>query len=385
MNKAIVIIGGGPVGLIFALLNQINGLDTLILESKSENKSLDDRRGLALSNGSRFILERIGVWEELVDKLTAIESIHTSQKGTFGRTLMKAKEFNQDALGYIVSYGVLIGVLQEKLKKSKKINILYNTKASQFIIKGEKNCLKYHKQEKEYDLLFDLLVLADGGNDAIPGIELSRSLKSFGHSALVTQVVSELPHQNIAYERFTPAGPIALLPNLKNKFSLVWTGKTNDMEQLMQLNDKDFFIILHNHFGDRVGDFISCEDKVIFPLKQSFVDEIKIKNVVVIGNSAQTIHPVAGQGLNTGLRDAFSLSDCIESNSGLANINSLIMEYIKLREIETKKLMRFTEILVKGFSNDIVGINKLRGIALSLLDLNDGFKKTFVRKMSIGR
>ena len=91
MNKAIVIIGGGPVGLIFALLNQINGLDTLILESKSENKSLDDRRGLALSNGSRFILERIGVWEELVDKLTAIESIHTSQKGTFGRTLMKAK------------------------------------------------------------------------------------------------------------------------------------------------------------------------------------------------------------------------------------------------------------------------------------------------------
>ena len=385
MNKAIVIIGGGPVGLIFALLNQINGLDTLILESKSENKSLDDRRGLALSNGSRFILERIGVWEELVDKLTAIESIHTSQKGTFGRTLMKAKEFNQDALGYIVSYGALMGVLQEKLKKAKKINILYNTKASKFIIKAEKNCLKYHKQEKEYDLLFDLLVLADGGNASIPGIKLSRSSKSFDHSALVTQVVSELPHQNIAYERFTPGGPIALLPNLKDKFSLVWTGKKNNIEELMKLNDKDFLKKLHNHFGDRVGDFISCEDKVTFPLKQSFVDEIKIKNVVVIGNSAQTIHPVAGQGLNTGLRDAFSLSDCIESNSGLANINLLIMEYIKLREIETKKLMRFTEILVKGFSNDIVGINKLRGIALSLLDLNDGFKKTFVRKMSIGR
>ena len=385
MNKAIVIIGGGPVGLIFALLNQINGLDTLILESKSENKSLDDRRGLALSNGSRFILERIGVWEELVDKLTAIEPIHTSQKGTFGRTLMKAKEFNQDALGYIVSYGALMGVLQEKLKKAKKINILYNTKASKFIIKAEKNCLKYHKQEKEYDLLFDLLVLADGGNASIPGIKLSRSSKSFDHSALVTQVVSELPHQNIAYERFTPGGPIALLPNLKDKFSLVWTGKKNNIEELMKLNDKDFLKKLHNHFGDRVGDFISCEDKVSFPLKQSFVNEIKIKNVVVIGNSAQTIHPVAGQGLNTGLRDAFSLSDCIESNSGLANINLLIMEYIKLREIETKKLMRFTEILVKGFSNDIVGINKLRGIALSLLDLNNGFKKTFVRKMSIGR
>ena len=135
----------------------------------------------------------------------------------------------------------------------------------------------------------------------------------------------------------------------------------------------------------RKGDFISCEDKVTFALKQSFVDVIKNKNVVVIGNSAQTIHPVAGQGLNTGLRDAFVLSDCITSNSGLANINLLLMEYIKLREVETKKLMRFTEVLVKGFSNDFVGLNKLRGLALTFLDLNHELKKIFVRKMSIGR
>jgi len=150
----------------------------------------------------------------------------------------------------------------------------------------------------------------------------------------------------------------------------------------MQLNDKDFLSKLHNHFGDRVGDFISCEDKVTFPLKQSFVDEIKNKNIIVIGNSAQTIHPVAGQGLNTGLRDAFVLTDCITSNSGLANINWLLIKYIRS---ETRKLIRFTEILVKGFSNDIIGLNKLRGIALLALDLNHEFKKIFVRKMSIGR
>jgi len=385
MNKAVVIIGGGPVGLIFALLNQINSFDTLILESKSENQSLDDSRGLALSNGSRFILEEIGVWEELTDKLTEIKSIHTSQKGTFGRTLMQAKDFKKDALGYIVSYGSLIKVLQKKLKKSKKINILYNTKASQFLLKKGENCLIYQDQRKKHELFFDLLVLADGGNACIPGVEITRSSKTFNHSAIVTQVTSEFPHQNIAYERFTPAGPIALLPNLKNKFSLVWTGKTKDVEQLMQLNDESFLGELHDHFGDRVGNFISCEDKITFPLKQSFVDVIKNKNVVVIGNSAQTIHPVAGQGLNTGLRDAFVLSGCIRSNSGLDNINLLLMKYIKLREAETKKLMRFTEVLVKGFSNDFVGLNKLRGLALTFLDLNHELKKIFVRKMSIGR
>tara|TARA_B100000780_G_scaffold237176_1_gene178179 strand:+ start:424 stop:1581 length:1158 start_codon:yes stop_codon:yes gene_type:complete len=385
MNKAVVIIGAGPVGLIFALLNQINGFDTLILESKSENQSLDDHRGLALSNGSRFILKEIGVWDDLTDKLTEIKSIHTSQKGTFGRTLMQAKEFKEDALGYIVSYANLITALQKKLKKSKKINISYNSKASQLLLKKEKSCLIYQDQRKKNELFFDLLVLADGGNASIPGIKITRSSKAFNHSAIVTQVVSELPHQNIAYERFTPAGPIALLPNLKNKFSLVWTGKTNDVEQLMQLNDKVFLSELHKHFGDRVGDFISCEAKVAFPLKQSFVDIIKNKNVVVIGNSAQTIHPVAGQGLNTGLRDAFVLSNCISSNSGLANINLLLMNYIKLREAETKKLMRFTEVLVKGFSNDFVGLNKLRGFALTFLDLNHELKKTFVRKMSIGK
>ncbi len=174
MNKAVVIIGGGPVGLIFALLNQINGLDTLILESKSENQSLDDSRGLALSNGSRFILEEIGIWEELTDKLTEIKSIHTSQKGTFGRTLMQAKDFKQDALGYIVSYGNLIKVLQKKLKKSKKINILYRSNPT-FFLKKEENCLIYQDQRKKYELFFDLLVLADGGNACIPGIEITRS------------------------------------------------------------------------------------------------------------------------------------------------------------------------------------------------------------------
>ena len=157
MNKAVVIIGGGPVGLIFALLNQINSFDTLILESKSENQSLDDSRGLALSNGSRFILEEIGVWEELTDKLTEIKSIHTSQKGTFGRTLMQAKDFKKDALGYIVSYGSLIKVLQKKLKKSKKINILYNTKASQFLLKKGENCLIYQDQRKKHELFLTYL------------------------------------------------------------------------------------------------------------------------------------------------------------------------------------------------------------------------------------
>jgi 2-octaprenyl-6-methoxyphenol hydroxylase len=385
MNKSIVIIGGGPVGLIFGLLNQENSIDTLILESKSKLQSFNDQRALALSNGSRFILEKVGIWKELQSKLTDIKSIHTSQKGTFGRTLMKAKEFDQDALGYIVAYGDLIKLLHIKLKQAKKIKILFESKAIKFTKKKDKSSLAYQAKEITYKLDMDFLVLADGGYSSIPGINIERISKSFNHSAIVTKVTSEFPHQNIAYERFIKMGPIALLPNLNNKFSLVWTGGADKISKLKKLNDKDFLIELHNYFGDRVGEFISCENRTTFPLTQSYVNHNDNKNIVVIGNSAQIIHPVAGQGLNTGLRDAFTLSSCIKLNAGLKDINLLLIKYNKLRKSETKNIMRFTETLVSGFSNDIVGLNIARGLALSFLDLTPKIKKVFVRKMSIGR
>ena len=126
MNNSITIIGGGPVGAIFALLNKSQTSKILLLESNSQNQARNDKRALALSNGAKFILEKIHVWKDLEDRLTPIKTIHTSQKGTFGRSLMEAEEFEQEALGYIISYGDLITALQKKISNSKNIEALYN-------------------------------------------------------------------------------------------------------------------------------------------------------------------------------------------------------------------------------------------------------------------
>jgi len=384
MNNSIVIVGGGPVGIIFALLNKSKISKILLLESNSEIKTHHDKRALALSNGTKFILEKIDVWKDLEGMLTPIKKIHTSQKGTFGRSLMEAEDYDQEALGYIISYGDLISVLQKKMSNSENIKALYQSELLSFNNSNKKQSLIYKYKSKEKSLNCDLLVLADGGGKEINGIAIKRANKSFEHSALVTHIETDIPHSNIAYERFTNMGPMALLPNLHGQYSLVWTGPSDRIKKINQLDDAMFLIELQAHFGDRIGTFKICEKRIIFPLKQSSITEHPKENIAIIGNSAQTMHPVAGQGLNTGVRDALVLSDCIKNDNNLET-KLMLNEFNLLRKKETKNILRFTDSLVMLFSNNFVGINKLRGMALSILDLAPPIKKKFVRKMSYGK
>ena len=385
MNRSITIIGAGPVGIIFALLNKSLNDKISLLESNSEDQVKDDKRALALSNGSKFILEKINVWNDLYTKLTPINTIHTSQKGTFGRTLMKAEEFEEESLGFIVSYGDLITSLNKKLSNSKNIEVFYNAEALSFENKDQKQTLIYKQNSEKKIIGCDLLVLADGGRSKIKGINIKRTDKYFAHSALVCSIETDIPHSYVAYERFTSMGPMALLPNLNGKYSLVWTGPKDDINSLIDLDDSKFLIALQDHFGERVGNFKSCKKRITFPLKQSFISEYPNKNIAIIGNSAQVMHPVAGQGLNTGIRDAFILADCIESKDIDFDIKSMINKFKDRRKKETKNILKLTESIVTIFSNDFVGVNKFRGIALSFLDLIPPIKKRFVKKMSYGK
>ena len=384
MNNSIAIIGGGPVGTIFALLNKSQSSKMLLLESNSQTQTKNDKRALALSNGTKFILQKIDVWNSLEGKLTQIKTIHTSQKGTFGRSLLEAEEFEQEALGYIISYGDLITALQEKISHSKNIEALYNTEVLSFASKEKTQNLIFKYKSKEKSLNCDLLVLADGGGSEINGISIERSNKFFDHSALVTSVETDIPHSNIAYERFTNKGPMALLPNLNGQYSLVWTGPSDEIEKLSQLNNSEFLTALQKHFGDRVGNFKLSDKKITFALKQSFISKYPQENIVIIGNSAQIMHPVAGQGLNTGIRDALVLSDCIKKDANL-ELKVMIEKFNHMRKKETKDILIFTDSLVAIFSNDFIGVNKIRGIALSFLDLIPPIKKRFVKKMSYGK
>ena len=380
-----LIVGAGPVGLIFSLLLAKQNKNSHLLELRKKNDAHSDKRALALSYGTKLILENLGIWRLLEKKITSIQSIHTSQKNSFGRTLLSAEENNLPALGYVVSYGDLSKALEDPINQSSLIKVSYEFEVSAIENKQDKSIL--YGLTKNLPLEAPLLILADGGKNNTDLIQnLKRKETSYNHTALVTKVISEIPPNNVAYERFTSMGPIALLPNGPKEFSLVWTGKDIDIQALAKTKKNVFLEKLYEHFGDRVGRFIDCEKFITFPLKKIVLEDFPKSHIVVIGNSAQTMHPVAGQGFNTGIRDAYVLSKLMnESESNHIGSESFVNQYYASRHPETKKTLFFTDSLVNIFSNDLVGLSITRGFSLSLLDNFRPVKNFLVKKMSFGK
>ena len=384
MTERVLIVGGGPVGATLALTLQKSGVPVTILEARAKGAAYQDQRALALSYGSRRILEKLGVWAKLDAQATAIITIHISQRGSLGRSLLKAQDHQLPALGYVLSYGALTKALDEVLADFTGVETLYEAEATHIQPSTDKASVTFNYQHQSQALSSALLVLADGGRSLgdIPGIQ--RETKMYGHDALVTKVKTELPHENIAYERFTPMGPVALLPNGED-FSLVWTGKAEEIEKIMQLHDETFLQQLHQHFGDRAGRFLSVGKRLTFPLKLSYLNPVTAPHLVVIGNAAQTMHPVAGQGFNVGLRDAYELAQQIAQTAPEAwGQPAMMQSYQADRKTDTKRGLMFTDFLVNLFSNDIVGVSGLRGASLGVLDLLKPIKSRLVRKMSFG-
>jgi 2-octaprenyl-6-methoxyphenol hydroxylase len=382
--KEIVIVGGGPVGAVLALALQQQNIPFTMLEARAKGASHNDKRALALSYGSRVILEKLGVWGNLEKKATAINTIHISQRGGLGRTKLCAAEHDLPALGYVLSYGALTQALDEKLDISQ---VQYEAEATE-IKPGEPFAQVTFKNSQT--LQSPLVVVADGGRSLgeIEGIQ--RETKEYGHDALVTKVRAELPHNNIAYERFTPQGPMALLPNGEhresNEFSLVWTGLQANIRAVAGLDDLTFLKQLHESFGDRVGKFLSVEKRICFPLKLSRLQPATTPHLAVIGNAAQTMHPVAGQGFNVGLRDARILADLIINTPQTAlGGSSMLATYGKQRSRDTRGGLLFTDLLVNVFSNDLIGVGSLRGAGLGALDFFKPAKNLLVGKMSFGK
>jgi 2-octaprenyl-6-methoxyphenol hydroxylase len=383
MNKMpIIIVGGGPVGAVLALVLQRQGIDFIILEARKMGASHEDKRALALSYGTRMIFEKLGVWDEIETNATAINTIHVSQRGGFGRTKLNAKDHDLPALGYVVAYGVLTKALDGKLVKSK---VLYQANASE--IKPNVNFVevKFEHSGELKAISSTLVVIADGGGGLsdIEGIE--RETKEYGHNAIISKVRCELPHNNIAYERFTPKGPMALLPNGERDYSLVWTGEKKLTDALLDLDDSTFLNQLHVAFGDRVGKFLHVGKRMSFPLKLSTLKSLSTQHLVVIGNAAQTMHPVAGQGFNVGLRDAWILADLvIETNSEKLGSDEMLKNYSKNRKQDTRRGVLFTDFLVNAFTNDFIGVSSMRGVGLGLVDIVKPAKRFLVNKMSFG-
>ena len=382
-HESLVIVGGGPVGLVLALAMQQQGLPFKVMEARKQGAAYQDKRALALSYGSKVILEKLEVWQNVESKATTINTIHVSQQGSLGRTKLNADAYDLPALGYVVSYGALMQALdgainvEDVLYEAAAKAIRQNTKSAEvdFTYAGESETISSA-----------LLVIAEGGRglENMPGIK--RDTKAYGHDALVSMVSCELVHDDIAYERFTPAGPMALLPNGTRDFSLVWTGEKAGIDRLLALDDATFLQELHAAFGDRVGRFLSVQKRMSFPLVKSQIKTKSTPHLVVVGNSAQTMHPVAGQGFNVGMRDATALAKALDSTP-VTEWGSLPMldVYSKMRVRDTKGGLLFTDFLVNTFSNDLIGLTSIRSAGLGLLDVLTPAKRILVSKMSYGK
>lgn len=382
-HQSVVIVGGGPVGLVLALSMQQQGLSATVIEARQQGAAYQDKRALALSYGSKMILEQLGVWSAVKTHVTDINTIHVSQRGSLGRAKLRADEHDLPALGYVVSYGVLMQALDGALNAQ---DVLYEAAATAIRQNNESAEVDFNLAGNSKRFSCALLVIAEGGRGLENMPTLQRDTKAYGHDALVSKVSCELPHNNIAYERFTPTGPMALLPNGERDFSLVWTGEKDTIDRLMRLDDVTFLSELHDAFGDRVGRFLSVQKRMNFPLVKSQLENNHTPHMVVIGNSAQTMHPVAGQGFNVGLRDATALmKQLLATPTADWGSQAMLEAYRKTRARDTKGGLLFTDFLVSLFNNDVIGLSGMRSAGLGLLDVLKPVKDVLVSKMSYGK
>jgi 2-octaprenyl-6-methoxyphenol hydroxylase len=382
-TSPILIVGGGPVGLALAIALQQKNIPFKVLEARAQGASHQDKRALALSYGTKQILEMLGVWTAVEPHATAIETIHISQRGGLGRTKLNAHEHQLPALGYVVSYGALMQSMDSAIEHA---HIMYEAVAREILPHDSHAEVRFDYAGQLHQLTSVLLVIADGGRslEDIPG--LIRETKAYGHDALVSKVQAELPHRNIAYERFTSDGPMALLPNGARDFSLVWTGEKAIVDRLLSLDEASFLQELHQAFGDRVGQFLSVEKRMSFPLKLSSLSMADTPHVVVIGNAAQTMHPVAGQGFNVGMRDAWTLvGQLVQTPHSDWGTSAMLSAYRQQRKPDTQGGLLFTDFLVNVFTNPTLGVATLRGLGLAMMEYLPPVKRLLVNKMSFGK
>jgi 2-octaprenyl-6-methoxyphenol hydroxylase len=378
----IVIVGGGPVGAAVAIALQGSGFAVLVLEARPDPGGGNDARTLAMSYGSRLILERFGIWPQ-IEPVTPIATIHVSQRGGFGRTLLSAQEVDLPALGYVVRYARLQQAFGKALE-SGPATLMAGAEVTAMETTADSVTIEFHRQEMMHSITARLLIIADGGAGA--GLRAGATVKTreYGQHAVVGLVETSRPHGNKAYERFTPDGPIALLP-FEHRYALVWTATPETADRLIALEATAFLETLQRHFGDRGGRFESIEARARFPLMLRYATNPVLARAVMLGNAAQALHPIAGQGFNLGLRDAWELGETLLLNAALdPGSDECLSSYRALRRSDRLRGIALTHSLVKIFSNDFGPLRATRGAALSLLELVPPAKRAFMQRMIFG-
>jgi 2-octaprenyl-6-methoxyphenol hydroxylase len=371
----VTIVGGGPVGLALALHLQQAGIGCAVLDARPDGALQADRRVLALSHGSRQILERVGAWRSL--DATPIAAIHVSQQGRFGRTLIRARDAGVPALGYVAEAGK-VGVALAQACADAGVAVLHETRILGAESRADRALLRIAEAQGETAREAQLIAWAEG---AVSGMNESVR-RDYRQQAIVATLQTRQPSGNVAYERFMASGPVALLPQ-GNRFALVWTVPGDICAGLLALDEQDFLSQLHDIFSGRL-EFTEVGERSAFPLGLRFRESPVGNRAVWLGNAAQTLHPVAGQGFNLALRDVAQLARLLREGASDCGSAVLLARHAAARRLDRRSTIGFTDGLVRLFGIREALAGHARGAALLALDLMPAARRFLARRMIYG-
>ena len=388
IDADIVIAGGGMIGSSLALALVPLGLRITVVEAvapgDAAQPSFDDR-STALSRSTQRMFEAMGLWPQVVAASTPIRHIHVSDKGRFGFSHIDADEQNVEALGYVVINRVLGDVLRDAIASAGNIDVRCPARITSVDVDADRARARIEGPDGKRDTLSaKLLVAADGANSTVRDmLGIAADQSRYDQYAVIGNLLPEKSMRNVAYERFTDTGPLALLPIADNRAAFVWTVSEADAERVMALDDAAFREELQAQFGYRLGQLSRIGKRAAYPLVLSKAMRLTSTRSVVVGNAAHGLHPVAAQGFNLGLRDVASLCDCIAdqlADAGDIGAATMLDAYAEWRASDQKKLVRFTDGLVRLFGSRKPPIRVLRNLGMLGFDFVPGVRAEFARQ-----
>ncbi|NLF52899.1 MAG: 2-octaprenyl-6-methoxyphenyl hydroxylase [Thauera phenolivorans] len=376
-ERDLLIVGAGPVGLALALALKDSGLDVALADARSAAAVACDARTLALAHGSRLTLERLGAWRGL--PVTPIESVHISHAGGFGRTLLRASEHQLPALGYVVPAGALAAALRREVAAA-GIPVFDQTEVLELAPAEAAVTARLGGTGAPASTLSARLVAcAEGGMRADDADTVTHD---YHQHALIGTVGVAGGHHGLAFERFTVDGPVALLPCGKD-YALVHVAPPARADELLALDDAAYLAVLQGHIGSRVR-LTGVSARLRYPLRLRYRRQPVGKRCVWLGNAAQTLHPVAGQGFNLALRDVWALARTLREHGGDPGDPVTLSAYARARDLDRFGTIRFTDALVRIFSTDFLPMRHGRGAGLFALDLIPPLRNFVARRMMFG-
>jgi 2-octaprenyl-6-methoxyphenol hydroxylase len=390
VSQHISIVGGGMVGASLALALQQHaarrGWRINLIEAqppaRGQTQPSFDARSTALSHGSYLLFEQLGIWAELAGQAEPIRQIHVSDRGHPGVTRLFAEKERVPALGYVVENAALGKVLLAALDPA-----VVRWQAPARVVRAEPTRSGWLMQVEEHEQLHeqatDLLIVADGGRSGLlEQLGIHRQVRPYGQTAIIANITSSQGHDGVAYERFTPNGPLALLPMSAGRSALVWTQPDAQVDEVMTLSDAAFLEALQDAFGFRMGALTRVGQRHAYPLSLIEAEEQVRTGLVVLGNAAHSLHPIAGQGFNLSLRDAMALADTLidAPAHGAPGDLRLLEGYLDRQRQDQQQTIAFSDGLTRLFSNRRPVLAAGRNLGLLGMDIVAPLKSVFARQ-----